>query len=358
MIIHCVPKQVNLGIIGCGVIGTIHIRGAVQSNLVNVVAVADQIEEKARQVAHKFGIAKTYSSGEALLEDPDVEAVVLAIPTAVRTALALRAFSCGKHVLLEKPAAMNIDELKQMMKACGELVCASCSSRYRFLESADFVADFIATGVLGKLRVVRCRAISAAGPPPEKTPPPWRVSKSLNGGGILVNWGVYDLDYLLGITGWSLKPKLVLAQTWPIPPQFKCHVASGSDAEEHFAAMVCCEGGTVILFERGEGVAAQSEDAWQLVGTKGSLQLRMINEKGKKIVFDNTSTEKGVFSEVIWKKEEEVGSVHGGPVQDFARAILENRQPKTSLEQVLIIQKITDAIYASAEQGKAIEINE
>lgn len=351
-------KQVNLGVIGCGVIGTIHIQNAVKSDLINMMAVADIDEERSRKVGEDFGIKKTYSSGKALLEDPEVEAVVLALPAGVRTTLALQAFSCGKHVLLEKPSAMNVGEIEQMMESRGDLVCACCSSRYRFVESADFVTDFIAGGALGKLRIVRCRAVSPAGPPPEKTPPPWRVSKAMNGGGILVNWGCYDLDYLLGITGWSLKPKLVLAQTWSIPPQFECHVAPGSDAEEHFAALVLCEGGTVIIFERGERVPAQSEDAWQIIGTNGSLQLRMMPEEGKKIVFDNTSTEKGVFSEVLWEGNEDGGLVHSGPVSDFAEAIRENRPPKTGLEQALIIQQITDAIYASAEKGKAIEIGE
>ncbi len=351
-------KPVKLGVVGCGVVGAIHIKNAVESDLINVVAVADQVEEKAREAAQEFGIKKVYSSGKLLMEDPDVEAVVLALPTGIRAALAIHAFSRGKHVLLEKPAAMNVNELKQIAKARGELVCAFCSSRYRFLASADFVTDFIAGGALGKLRVVRCRVTSAAGPPPDKTPPPWRVNKRLNGGGILVNWGPYDLDYLLGITGWSLKPKLVLAQTWQIPPQLECHVAPGSDAEEHVTAMISCEGDTVIMFERGECVAAQPESAWQLIGTKGSLQLRMTSEKGKKIIFNNTSKEKGVFSKTVWEGEEDSTCLYSGPSEDFARAIRENRQPKTGIEQAMVIQNITDAIYASAEQKRAIEINE
>ena len=350
-------ERVKLGVIGCGVIGTIHLQNAVKSDLINITAVADKMEGRARETAQKFAIPKTYSSAEALIEDSEVEAVILALPTGIRAPLALHAFRRGKHVLLEKPAAMNVTELKQMMEARGELVCASCSPRYRFLASADFVTDFIAGGALGQLRVIRCRVTTAAVSPPEKTPPAWRVSKSMNGGGILVNWGPYDFDYLLGITGWSLKPRLVLAQTWPISPQFEGHVAPGADAEEHVAAMVLCEGGTVITFERGEQVAAQSEEAWQIIGTKGSLQLRMINEEGKKIVFDNSSTEKGVFSEVIWEGEEDAAYVHAGPTENFARAIRENCPPKTGLEQALILQQITDAIYASAEQGKAVEIS-
>lgn len=352
-------KPVNIGVIGCGVIGPSHIKSAMESDLLNVVAVADMIKEKAEKVAGDFGIKKVYSSAEKLLEDPDIEGVVLALPTSLRTTLAIRAFNCGKHVLLEKPAAMNADEIRQMIKNRGELTCGCCSARYRFLKSSDFVTEFVAGGALGKLRVVRCCAILPAGPPPEKTPPVWRVNKSMNGGGILVNWGVYDLDYLLGITNWSLNPKTVLAQTWQIAPQFECHVAPCSDAEEHCTAMILCEEGTVIMFERGESVAAHDKQYWQITGTKGSLELKMTSEQKKKIVFDNSSTEKGVFSEVIWDdKNEDTSSISFGPVRDFAKAIRENSQPKTSLEHALIIQKITDAIYASAEQGKAIEIKQ
>lgn len=350
-------KKVRLGIIGCGVIGTRHAQSAVQSEQINLIAVADQYEERAKKIAEEFEVEKIYQSGEMLLSDPDVEAVILALPTGIRTNLALKAFENGKHVLLEKPPAMNVNEIKQMMKAQGKLVCACCSSRYRFFDSANFITDFIASGALGELRVIRCRAIISAGPPPTKTPPPWRVSKSLNGGGILVNWGVYDIDYLLGITNWSLKPELVLAQTWPACPQFQCHVAPGSDAEEHFAAMIRCRGGIVIMFERGECVASKTDEAWEITGTKGSLHLKMKPEKGKKIVFDNSSTRSGVFSEVIWEGDEDTQRVHTGPVENFAAAILGKEQPKTGLEQALIIQQITDAIYASAETGKAIEIH-
>jgi len=67
---------------------------------------------------------------------------------------------------------------------------------------------------------------------------------------------------------------------------------------------------------------------------------------------------KGIFPEVIWEGDEDHTRVHVGPVEDFARAIREKRQPKTGLKQALTIQKITDAIYASAEQKRAIEINE
>ena len=122
-------KPLNLGVIGCGVIGGVHLGVANKSPLVNVVAVADSIEERARKYGEEFGVAKAYGSAEALLEDPEVEGVVLAFPTARRAEVALKAFAHGKHVLIEKPAAMNAGEIQRMMAARGDLVCASCSSR-------------------------------------------------------------------------------------------------------------------------------------------------------------------------------------------------------------------------------------
>jgi predicted dehydrogenase len=178
----------------------------------------------------------------------------------------------------------------------------------------------------------------------------------VSGGGILVNWGCYDLDYLLGITGWTLKPKLALAQTWTIPEQFKTHVPSGSDAEAHFASLILCENGTVISFERGEYMPSRNEEAWQIVGSKGTLQLHMTPGKNK-VLHDDTSTEAGVVSKILWEGEETWDTTHEGPIQDFAEAIRDGREPKTSLEKALVVQKITDAIYGSAAMGKAVEID-
>ncbi len=349
-------KPVRLGIIGCGVIGRRHVEAAADSPNIDVVAVADLREEVAREVAGKHGVETVYTEGDALLKDDRIEAVVLAMPACIRTGLGLRAFERGKHVLTEKPVAMNADEVRQLIQARGNLVAGCCSSRFRLLPSADAVTAFIATGALGDLRVVHCREIRPGAGPPDTPPPEWRLKKALNGGGIMSNWGCYDLDYLLGITGWSLNPVLVLAQTWTVPPKFEAMAAPGSDAETHVAAIVRCEGGAAIHYERGEMVAAPLERAWKIVGTEGSLELPMRPEKHKTIVYNRASSEAGVLSETLWEGNDDWTSTHLGPVDDFAAAIREERQPKTGLEQALVVQQITDAIYQSAEEERAVEI--
>ena len=347
---------VRLGVIGCGVIGPTHIAAAVESPLLEVVAVADLIEERARSAAERSSVPRTYREGADLLEDPDVEAVVLAFPAQKRTELALRALARGKHVLIEKPIAMNSDEVRQMIAARGSLTAACCSSRFRFLPAARAAADLIATGALGQLRLVRCRHVLPCGPKPETPRPEWRLKKALNAGGILCNWGCYDLDYLLGITGWQLRPKAVFAQVWTVPPQFESHVWPGSDAETHYTALVRCEGGTVISIERGEYMPAGGDEAWQIIGTRGSLKLRMVTGNPKTIIHDDTSAEEGVVSRTLWEGDENGRLTSSGPVTDFAAAIREGREPMTGLEHALVVQQITDAVYASARRGTASRI--
>lgn len=351
-------KPVCLGVIGCGVIGKEHLKVATQSSSIDVVALADLNQQLAQEVAGKFNVSTVYTDADQLLNDPRVEAVILAMPACYRMDLALRAFAKGKHVLTEKPVAMNSNEVRQLIQARGKLIVGCCSSRYRFSESANVITEFIASGELGELRVVQCRNIGAAGEPPKGPPPVWRLKKSLNGGGIMANWGCYDLDYLLGIIGWKLNPCMVMARTWTVPPQFESYVAPGSDAETHVAAMIYCENGTVITFERGEMVSSHTESSWKIIGTRGSLHLNMIPCQSKKIIYDTCVSGKGVVSKVLWEGDEDPTNVHTGPVLDFIQAIQDGHQPKTGLEQALVIQKITDAIYASSEKGIAIKIGE
>lgn len=151
-------------------------------------------------------------------------------------------------------------------------------------------------------------------------------------------------------------PKLALAQVWPVPAAFVPHVAPGSDAETHLLAFVLCAGGAVISFERGEYMALRTEEAWRIVGSAGSLRLTMAPGKANAVILDRASPERGVVTSTVWQGDEDWDTMHSGVDEDFAAAVRAGRQPKTSLEQALVVARITDAIYASAEQGKAVEI--
>lgn len=353
-------RKIKLGVIGCGVIGGQHMLSAVELPVTELHAVADVVKERAAEAALKYDVSKVFASSEELLSDDDVEGVILALPAGFRVGLAIEALRRGKHVLVEKPAALNEQELREIAdagRAAPQQVLAFCSARYQFLPHTKAVAEFVSTGALGEIRAIHFRATLPPGPVPTAPPPAWRVSRAQNGGGILVNWGIYELDYIFGITGWSLKPRHVLANFWGIPPQFSEYVDPASDADEHFSSFITCDNGTVISYERGERVASRSETIARIVGTKGSLSLSMFPEEGKKIIFHNSAQGKGVWDEVIWEGDEDWVPTRVGVVEDFALSILENRPPKTGIREAMVLQKITDAIYRSADTCAPVMID-
>lgn len=351
-------EPVRLGIVGCGVMGTRHAADAKRTQLFEVVATADLIEDRARAVAEKSGAPRWFDDAEKLLACNDVEAVVLAVPAGVKTPLAKQALEAGKHLLLEKPVAMNAGEVRELLAMQGDRIAACCSSRFRTVGSAQAMAQCIAQGTLGPIRVVRMRAIGAAGKKPSSPPPPWRQSKALNGGGILVNWGCYDLDYLLGLTGWQLAPESVSAQTWPIADHLRARVAEGSDAESHYIALLRCQDGAVVSIERGEFAAAGDEEAHQFVGAEASLRTRMTSYQPKVVALDETNSDAGVVSRELWSGTDDHEAMTAGVLADFARAIRRGRRPLTDLARALVVQQITDAIYESAATGREVRIAE
>ena len=106
-------KPVRLGIVGCGVIGGHYIAAAAAHDGIDLVAVADLDESLASKAASKFSVPKSYPNGANLIDDPEIDAVVLAVITDARAPLACRALRRGKHVLLEKPPAMNAAQIRR-----------------------------------------------------------------------------------------------------------------------------------------------------------------------------------------------------------------------------------------------------
>ncbi len=350
-------KPVKVGVVGCGVIGPTHMGPAIESPLIELVAVSDLVESRAKAAAAQYGVRKCYVQGDDLIDDPEVEAVVLAVPADGRFALAKHALAAGKHMLTEKPVMMNAKLVRELIQMRGNLTAGCCSLRMRQTDAAVLATQIVTSGALGELRVLQAREIRGCGRKPDAPRPDWRLVKARNGGGILLNWGCYDLDYMLGLCGWQLRPTTVFAQCWTISPHLQEHVWPGSDAETHFVSLIRCEGGAMINFERGEFVAAQTESSWRITGSRGSLQLDMLGRRGSQMVLDETTPEGGVSSRTVWEFGPDNSGYNSSPIVDFAQAIREGRQTDTSLERALVVQEISDAIYASAESGEAVHID-
>lgn len=346
--------MLNLGIIGLGVIGNHHLKAALKLDGARIQSVCDLRGEVAEETAREHGIPEWTASPSELIANKKVDAVILALPTSARVGLGLEAFRAGKHLLVEKPVAMNTAEIDALLASQGDRVGACCSSRFRSLESAAAARACIEAGSLGEIRVIGCRVHSPAGPAPASPPPAWRLSKALNGGGILVNWGVYDLDYLLGLTGFELEPRHVLARTWQVPSTYAGSVAPGSDGETHVAAMVTFRSGAVLQYERCEYGTQPASQSWSIAGDKGSLALKLVPGREDNVILGEADNENGTQIRTLWSGDETAADCTAAPVADFVGAILHGRAPLTSLSDARRVTVLTDAIYASASSGEPV----
>ena len=91
------------------------------------------VRVRLEEVAASFGIAQATTRADDLIDDPEIDGIVVALPTGVRTPIARRVLAGKKHVLVEKPVAMNAGEVEDLIALQGDRVAACCSSRFRFM---------------------------------------------------------------------------------------------------------------------------------------------------------------------------------------------------------------------------------
>ena len=144
----------NWGILGPGFIATRAIIPAIQA-LPNsrVLAVASSNEERSREVALRFGIERSYSGYQALLDDPDVDVVYIALPNHLHREWTIRAAGMGKHVLCEKPLAMSAAECNEMIFACRQAnVLLMEAVMYRFHPRMLYLKQMLVAREPGDIR--------------------------------------------------------------------------------------------------------------------------------------------------------------------------------------------------------------
>jgi predicted dehydrogenase len=356
MALYNSDMSVKVGIIGCGVIGLEHLTHFTQYPPVELIAIADQVADRRATVAEDFAPRRIYETGKDLIEDSDVEAVVLAVPAEPRLDLAKQAIAAGKHVLLEKPVARNTAEVDEYLKLVqpGQIV-AVASSRFRFTYTAAALRDALQTPGLLPIRQIIHTGTKPIPEPPSTPPPPWRLSHRQNGGGIMSNWGCYDLDYLLALLPSGDMPVEVSASIRDIQPEIEAWVAPGSDAETFVSVMIRLSSGATIHLNRGEFLPiAEARNETLVLGSSAAISAAMVSEQDTVTVTRYSTT--GSESTEVTNKRDGFDNFHTGMIRDFVDAVRDGREPATNLHRARIIQSITDAIYRSAKEQRSIQL--
>jgi len=146
---HC-----NWGVLGPGFIATRAVIPAIQQvPNSHVLAVASSNEERARVAALSFGVERAYHGYQALLDDPEVNAVYIALPNHLHREWTIRAALAGKHVLCEKPLALTTAECDEMIAVCQQAsVLLMEAVMYRFHPRMLYLKQMLETGELGDMR--------------------------------------------------------------------------------------------------------------------------------------------------------------------------------------------------------------
>jgi len=150
------------GVVRWGILSTANIGvrkvipGTQEAERCEVVAIASRDGERAARTAAELGIPRAHEGYDALLTDPDVDAVYIPLPNSEHAAWTFAAARAGKHVLCEKPLAMNAAEAEEMVRACAtEGVLLMEAFMYRLHPSWVAVRDLVASGRIGRLRAVQ-----------------------------------------------------------------------------------------------------------------------------------------------------------------------------------------------------------
>ena len=146
-------KTIRIGIVGAGFARTTQIPGFLKCDGANVVAIASRHRENAESVAREFGIAGVAADWRELVEREDIDLISIVTPPATHMEITLAALDRGKHVLCEKPMAMNAGEARQMTERAQQAgVLALIDHELRFLGSRRKMRAMLAEGAIGTVR--------------------------------------------------------------------------------------------------------------------------------------------------------------------------------------------------------------
>ena len=197
-------KNIKWGIVGLGGIAHDFVKDLLLVQDTSIAAVASRTLEKAKNFAQKYGVSKAYGSYTELFQDPEVDIVYIATPHDSHTALSVEAMDAGKHVLCEKPLAVNEIQVKNIIAAARRNQVFMMEAFWtRFNPAIRKALELVQQGEIGEVNYINADFSFAINPSPDNR------TLDLNlAGGSLMDMGVYPcfLSYL--ILG---KPEQILA---------------------------------------------------------------------------------------------------------------------------------------------------
>ncbi|HPE95929.1 MAG TPA: Gfo/Idh/MocA family oxidoreductase, partial [Bacillota bacterium] len=275
--------KVRIGIIGCGGIANgKHLPALHKLHNIEMVAFCDLIVSKAEEAAKRYGIpeAKVYTDYKKLLEDKTIDVVHVLTPNRSHSFITIDALEAGKHVMCEKPMAINAAEAKKMLDAAkrtGKKLTIGYQNRQR--PDSLYVKNECDEGTLGDIYYARAIAIR------RREVPTWGVflNEYEQGGGPLIDIGTHALDLTLWCMN-NYKPKFCVGTTYE---KLKGTVPSGNAWGEWDPKQFTVEDAAFGFIVMENGATVSLETSWALnTLTPGEAITQLCGDKAGADMFD------------------------------------------------------------------------
>ncbi len=316
------------GLIGAGDIAQKRVAPAIRdSPACELLAVARARAALAADFASSFGAARSYARWTDLVQDADIDGVYIATPVYLHAEQTITAAESGKHVLCEKPMAMNATECDRMIAACRANGVTAGVAYYRhFYPVVVRLKELIASRAIGDHVLVQIDAFEPFNPAPDH-PRYWLMKKAQSGGGPMFDFGCHRLEVLINIFG-------------PV------RRVTGMAGNVRFEREV--EDTAVALLQLGNGACAtiavthaahQPRDSVDIYGTGGSLHTASLNQGDIRVITADDDRR---------ESHPPPANLHRPLIDDFVDAVLSGREPGVTLEIGRTVAQLEEEIYAAA----------
>ncbi|MCS6774184.1 MAG: Gfo/Idh/MocA family oxidoreductase [Anaerolineae bacterium] len=341
-------RRLRFGIVGCGRIAPRHAESiASLHEQAKLVAVADAIPSRAHHLAQRYG-AEVETDYRRLLDRKDIDVVNICTPSGLHAQMGIEAAQAGKHVIVEKPIALTLQDADSLICACANAgVTLTVVLQNRYNPPMQDLKHLVESGKLGRLllgnatvRWYRPQSYYEDG---------WHGTRAMDGGA-LMNQSIHHIDALQWVMG---DVERVFAYGATLAHRMECEDAGVAVLRFVSGALGVVEGSTITWPENLEGSVA-------IFGERGSVKVggTALNRKVFWKVEGELEQERFLVSKDDVDPPTVYGYSHRAVIADAISAIADGRAPKTDGYEGRKSLKLVLAMYRSMETGREVCLSE
>ncbi len=347
-------RKLKWGVIGCGGIARRKtIPGMMLANNLELVSVMDSVLPVAEEVKEEFGAKYAFDNYEAILAQDEIEAVYIASPVFFHKEQAIAAAKAKKHVFLEKPMAMTVEDAEEIKKACEENgVKLGVGFLMRFHGYHQEIKKIIAEGKIGDIVSMRGQ-FTCWYPDIEGA---WRQKKATSGGGALVDMGIHVIDLLQYLSGLKAVEVVAFNQTQTF----------NYEVDDSSGVIMKMDNGSIAYVDSNFNIPdAASVAKLEIYGTKGSIvasgtlaqaEVGSVNVliSDDSLAYDANQTREEIVP--LSLEGTPLGNMYTKEVEQFGDAVINDTAVPVDADSAILDQKVVEAAYKSSEEKKFVKI--